>query len=88
MLSDDDRAMLAFEARWNGRALLPRQRATAKQFGISLSEYYERLVVLINRPEAEAAEPILVRRVRRQLLERSMDRARFTGKPRRHDQRD
>jgi hypothetical protein len=87
MLTDADRAMLAFEARWNGRSLFARKAATQRDLGITIAEYYERLAVVVNLPEAEAAEPTLVRRVRRQLLERSTERARPTGAPRRHDQR-
>jgi hypothetical protein len=53
-LTDRDREMLAFErTRWNFPGM--REQAIRDQFGISATRYAQRLLALIDRPEALAA---------------------------------
>lgn len=73
-LDDRDLAILAFEQRW-WRYGSERDAAVREQFGLSAAEYHRVLSDLIDRPEAEAAEPLLVRRLRRQRAARQRARA-------------
>ena len=63
-LTDAERSLLDFEREWW-------QHPTTKlsgirgRFGISSSTYYRTLHVLVERPAAEAYDPLTVRRVRR-----------------------
>ena len=62
-LTDDDRAMLDFEADWrSSRRKDDRVRAL---FGLSMPRYYQAINALIDRPEALAYSPVLVQRLRR-----------------------
>ena len=64
MLSDLDRAVLEFEGSWwlfPG----PKDRAIGERLGISSTRYYQVLRRLLDDPEAEAADPLTVRRLRR-----------------------
>ncbi len=63
--SDLDLHLLDFEREW-WRHAGSKEAGVKEKFGISLSEYYERLNNLIDSDEALAAEPILVKRLRRQ----------------------
>lgn len=64
MLSDTDRAILEFERhRWKYAGA--RESAILEAFGFSATRYAQLLNELIDRPEAEAADPLLVRRLRR-----------------------
>ena len=75
-LSDDDRAILDFERSW---WLEPGAKSVAirRDLDLSASTYYRRLAGLIDDREALAADPLLVRRLRRDRAERR--RTRHTG---------
>ncbi|GGH43790.1 DUF3263 domain-containing protein [Microbacterium album] len=64
-LSDRDRAILAFEAEWrrHGGA---KEEAIRARLGLTPARYYQLLGRLIDAPEAIAADPLLVGRLRRQ----------------------
>ncbi len=64
MLADDDRRILDFERCWwlfGGS----KDRAITEELGISSSEYYRRLRELLSDPDADAYDPLTVRRLRR-----------------------
>lgn len=64
MLSDSDRAVLDFEGRfWKYAGT--KEAAIAAEFGISVVRYYQRLVRLLDDPEALAYAPALIYRLRR-----------------------
>lgn len=63
-LSDRDLAILEFERlRWKYAGA--KESAVSEQFGMSMTRYYQVLNALIDRPEALAHNPLLVRRLRR-----------------------
>jgi len=63
-LSERDLAFLAFEHReWRLRG--EKDSAMRDEFGLTPTRYYGLLNRLIDRPEAEAAEPVLIHRLRR-----------------------
>jgi Protein of unknown function (DUF3263) len=71
-LSDRERAILEFEKRrW--RHVGAKEQAIRDRFDVSATRYYQVLNALIDRPEALAAEPVLVGRLlrRRAALARS-----------------
>lgn len=73
-LTDDDRAMLDIERQWwkyDGA----KEAAVTARFGGSLTRYYQRLNALIDRPEALAVDPLLVKRLRRLRDERRAQRS-------------
>ncbi|HLZ37437.1 MAG TPA: DUF3263 domain-containing protein [Mycobacteriales bacterium] len=72
-LSERDRQMLAFERQW-WRYAGAKEQAIRDLFGMSATRYYQVLNALIDRPEALAADPMLVKRLRR--LRASRQRAR------------
>ena len=59
-----DREMLAFERQW-WRFAGAKEAAIRERFGMSPTRYYQVLNALIDRPEALAADPLQVRRLRR-----------------------
>lgn len=63
-LEERARAILDFEREW---WLLPgpKERAVRERFGLSAARYHHLLNALIDRPEALAYDPMLVRRLRR-----------------------
>lgn len=63
-LSDRDRALLEFEARW-ARHAGAKEEAIRDQLGLSPSRYYQLLGRLIDTAEAQAHDPMLVKRLRR-----------------------
>lgn len=63
-LSSRERAMLDFERQWWRRAGA-KETAIRDLFGLPPTRYYQVLNALVNRPEALAADPLLVRRLRR-----------------------
>ncbi len=63
-LSCREREMLAFERQW-WRYAGAKEQAIREQFGSSATRYYQDLNNLIDRPEALAADPMLVKRLRR-----------------------
>ncbi|HLI00153.1 MAG TPA: DUF3263 domain-containing protein [Acidimicrobiales bacterium] len=76
-LSERERAILDFEGSWWTREG-PKQAAIRSTLGLSPTAYYRVLGALADREEAEAYDPLLVRRLRRQRDSRR--RARFEGR--------
>jgi hypothetical protein len=62
--NDLDLRLLDFEREW-WRHADSKEAGVKEKFGISLSEYYERLNNLIDSDEALAIQPLLVKRLRR-----------------------
>src|SRR4051794_23784335 len=73
-LSDRDRAILAFERQW-WKYAGAKEQAIRESFGMSATRYYQILNALIDRPEALAADPMLVKRLRRVRASRQRARA-------------
>jgi hypothetical protein len=63
-LTDDELAMLDLEASWWKYAAV-KDTVVRERFDISPTVYYSRLNALIDRPEALAAAPLVVRRLQR-----------------------
>ena len=63
-LTDAERSLLDFEREW---WQLPSTKLSEirRRFGFSTSSYYRALHLLVDRPDAEAYDPLTVRRVRR-----------------------
>ena len=59
-----ERDMLAFERQW-WRVAGAKEAAIRERFGMSATRYFQVLNALVDRPEALAADPLLVRRLRR-----------------------
>jgi Protein of unknown function (DUF3263) len=72
-LDDRDRAIFEFERQW-WRYAGGKEQAVRELFGMSATRYYQVLNALIDRPEAMAHDPMLVKRLRR--LRSSRQRAR------------
>lgn len=63
-VNDDDLALLRFEKlRWNHQGA--KAEEVRRRFGLSLTQYLQRVHALCDRPEALAAEPVLVNRINR-----------------------
>lgn len=60
-MNDTDHAILAFENEWWHHAG-NKERVIQERFGISPTRYYQRLNRLLDRPEALAQQPTLVKR--------------------------
>ena len=81
-LSDRDRALLAFEAEWRRHAGA-KEEAIRAELGISPARYYQLLGRLIDTADAQAHDPMLVKRLRRIRDARAEARiARAAGEPR------
>src|SRR5918992_5419437 len=63
-LSDRERTLLDLETGW-WRHAGDKETAIAETLGCPVGDYYAELNRLIDRPEAEAAYPLVVRRLRR-----------------------
>ena len=63
-LSERDRDILAFERQW-WKYAGAKEQAVRDKFDMSSTRYYQVLNALIDRPEALAFDPLLVRRLRR-----------------------
>ena len=63
-LSERDRCILTFERQWWNYAGA-KEQAVREQFGMSATRYYQVLNALMDRPEALAYDPLLVKRLRR-----------------------
>lgn len=72
-LSRREREILAFERQW-WKYAGAKEQAIRDLFDMSSTRYYQVLNALIDRPEALAADPMLVKRLRR--LRASRQRAR------------
>ena len=73
-LSDRERQMLAFEREWWQHAAV-KEHAVRARLGMSTADYYRALNTVIDRPEALAHDPLLVRRLRRMRLTRQRQRS-------------
>ncbi len=69
-----ERDVLAFERHW-WRYAGAKEAAIREQFGLSATRYYQVLNAVIDRPEALAADPLLVRRLRRMRATRQRQRS-------------
>jgi Protein of unknown function (DUF3263) len=63
-LSCQEHEMLAFERQW-WKYAGAKEQAIRELFDMSATRYYQALNSLIDRPEALAADPMLVKRLRR-----------------------
>jgi hypothetical protein len=73
-LSEADLRILAFERRgWRSSGV--KEQAIAEVFGMSATRYYQLLNELIDRPEALAADPVLVKRLQAQRARRQRIRS-------------
>jgi hypothetical protein len=77
-LDERERAILDFERTWWTSAGA-KEPAIREQLGLSATRYYQLLAELIERDEAHAYDPLVVRRLRRTRDRRR--RARFEGRP-------
>src|SRR5262245_65310350 len=73
-LSERDREILEFERQWWKYAGV-KETAVREQFDMSATRYYQVLNALIDRPEALAIDPLLVRRLRRLRAARQRQRS-------------
>jgi hypothetical protein len=73
VLSERDLRILEFERQW-WKYAGAKEQAVRDLFDMSATRYYQVLNALIDRPEALAADPMLVKRLRR--LRASRQRAR------------
>ena len=73
VLSERDAQILEFERQW-WKYSGSKEQAIRELFGLTATRYYQVLNVLIDTPEALAADPMLVKRLRR--MRSSRQRAR------------
>ncbi|MCW2849280.1 MAG: hypothetical protein JWR90_3254 [Marmoricola sp.] len=73
-LSSRDAAMLDFERQW-WKYAGAKEQAVREKFDMSSTRYYQVLNALIDRPEALAHDPLLVRRLRRLRATRQRQRS-------------
>lgn len=73
-LTDTETAILTFERQW-WKYAGAKESTVREQFGMSATRYYQVLNALIDRPEALAADPMLVRRLRRLRAHRQQQRS-------------
>lgn len=73
-LSRREHDVLAFERQW-WKYAGAKEEAIKELFGLSATRYYQVLNALIDRPEALAADPMLVKRLRRLRASRQKARA-------------
>ena len=76
-LSARDRAILDFERTWWTQPG-PKEGAIRKRFGLSPARYYRLLGELVDSSDADAYDPLVVRRLRR--LRDQRRRARYAGR--------
>ncbi|MGH3976186.1 MAG: DUF3263 domain-containing protein [Pseudonocardiaceae bacterium] len=86
-LSCREREILAFERQWWTYAGA-KEQAIREVFGLSATRYYQALNNVIDRPEALAVDPMLIKRLRRLRSSRQRTRAarRRGVDPRQRDQ--
>ncbi|MFN8075411.1 MAG: DUF3263 domain-containing protein [Kineosporiaceae bacterium] len=72
-LSEREQEILAFERQW-WKYAGAKEQAVRELFDLSATRYYQVLNALIDRPEALAHDPMLVKRLRR--MRQSRQRAR------------
>ena len=73
-LTEIEVAILAFEQQW-WKFEGAKEQAVREKFDLSSTRYYQVLNALIDRPEALAADPLLVRRLRRLRAARQRQRS-------------
>ncbi len=73
-LSDRDQQILAFERLW-WKYAGAKEQAVREQFDMSATRYYQVLNALIDKPEAQAFDPLLVKRLRRLRAARQRQRS-------------
>jgi hypothetical protein len=73
-LSTRERELLGFERQW-WRHPGAKDTAIRERFGTTPTRYYQLLNALVDRPEALAEDPLLVRRLRRLRAARHRQRA-------------
>lgn len=73
-LAERDTKILDFERQW-WQYPGAKEQAIRELFGMSSTRYYQLLNQLIDRPEALAFDPMLVKRLRRQRSRRQRQRA-------------
>src|SRR6516165_10346707 len=73
-LTEREVRILAFERNW-WRQPGAKEQAIRDMLGLSATRYYQMLNELIDRPEALAFEPVLVKRLRRQRAKRQRIRS-------------
>ncbi|MGJ7908286.1 DUF3263 domain-containing protein [Actinopolyspora sp. H202] len=64
-LTDRERELLAFERQW-WKAVASKERAVRELFALEPHEYYRVIAKLLDKPAAMRAEPMLIKRLRRQ----------------------
>lgn len=72
-LSERDAAVLAFEKQW-WKYAGAKEQAVRELFDLSATQYYQVLNTLLDSPAALAAEPMLVKRLRRMRTTRQRER--------------
>ena len=73
-LSERDLRILAFERQW-WKYAGAKEQAVRELFDMSPTRYYQVLNALIDKPEALAAEPLLIKRLRRLRASRQRTRS-------------
>jgi len=73
-LSDRDAKILAFERQW-WKYAGAKEQAIRDRFAMSATRYYQVLNALIDKPEALATDPLLVKRLRRLRASRQRQRS-------------
>ena len=69
-----DREILAFEQQW-WKYAGAKEQAIRELFDMSATRYYQVLNALLDKPEAMAADPLLIKRLRRLRTSRQRTRA-------------
>lgn len=77
-LTAQEQQVLAFEKQW-WKYAGAKESAIAEQFGMNVTRYYQLLNALLDKPAALAAEPLLVKRLRRVREQRHRDRTARRG---------
>ena len=73
-MSDRDHKILAFERQW-WKYAGAKEQAVKELFDMSATRYYQVLNALVDRPDALAVDPMLVKRLRRVRASRQKARA-------------
>ncbi len=73
-LNQRDAELLAFERQW-WKFAGAKEQAIRDKFGMSATRYYQVLNALIDKPEALAQDPLLVKRLRRLRATRQRNRS-------------
>lgn len=74
LLDRRDREILAFERQW-WKYAGAKEQAIRELFDMSATRYYQVLNALLDKPEAMAADPLLIKRLRRLRTSRQRTRA-------------